>query len=119
MDDKKSPPVAVTYEGDVTIATLTRERILEDADIRALEETILPLIAQADSIRLVIDFSTVRFLTSAALGLLIRISKKVREQGGRLALCSIQPKIYEVFRITQLDQVFQIFPDADQAAKNV
>lgn len=117
--DEKSPSVAVAYDGNVVIATLARERILEDADIRALEETILPLIGQAEAIRLVIDFSSVQFLTSAALGLLIRISKKVREQRGRLALCSIQPKIYEVFKITQLDQVFQIFPDVRQAVKGL
>jgi len=113
--DQKDPPVAVTYDAQVAVATLARERILEDADLRTLEQTLLPLVAQTDAIRLVIDFSNVRFLTSAALGLLIRIAKKIREQNGRLALCSIQPKILEVFKITQLDRVFQIYPDTHAA----
>jgi len=30
-------------------------------------------------------------------------------------LCAIDPKIMEVFRITRLDKIFEIFPDLDDA----
>ncbi|MBN1124430.1 MAG: STAS domain-containing protein [Sedimentisphaerales bacterium] len=112
---ERIPPVGITYSGGVTITTLTHERILEDADIRALENTILPVIEP--DIKLIMDFSSVQFLTSTALGLLIRISKKVRENQGQMSLCGIQPKIMEVFKITQLDRVFDIQPDVTSGIK--
>ena len=62
-----------------------------------------------------LDFGNVRFLSSAVLGLLIRISKRVYEQDGRLRLCSINPKIYEVFKITRLTKTFDIYKDVESA----
>ncbi len=113
-----SPQIAVKYEQNATVATLTSEKILEEQDIRALEEALMPLIAQAEIKNMVIDFSNVKFLTSSALGLLIRVNKKVRESSGNLRLCSIDPRILEIFRITRLDSVFDIQPDVESAVRS-
>ena len=69
---------------------------LEEMDIRALQDTIMSVIEQAERINLILDFGNVQFLSSAVLGLLIRISKRVYEVEGRLKLCNINPKIYEM-----------------------
>jgi len=106
-----NPKIAVEYVENVIVATLADEKILEDADILALEESLLPLIEQHEGLSLVLDFGEVKFLSSAVLGLLIRVSKKIYESGGRLRLCCIDPKILEVFRITRLDKVFDICVD--------
>ena len=113
-----SPQIAVKYESNAVVATLTSEKILEDQDIRDLEEALMPLIAQAETKNLVIDFSNVKFLTSSALGLLIRVSKRISESSGNLRLCSIDPRILEIFRITRLDNVFDIQPDTESAVES-
>lgn len=113
--DELNPNLQVDYHGQVVVATLTDEKILDDAQIQELEGSFMPLIEQNDDIQLIIDFSRVRFLTSSALGLLIRISKKVYERGGKLRLCAIDARIMDVFRITRLDKVFEIFTDQDDA----
>ena len=64
---------------------------------------------------LLIDLEAVEFLSSSVLGKLIRLYKRARQAGGRVRLCSIRPSIREVFEITQLDKVFEIYPDADEA----
>jgi anti-sigma B factor antagonist len=53
------------------------------------------------------------------LGLLIRISKRVVEHNGTLKLCNINPKIYEVFKITQLTKVFEIHKDVKSAVASL
>ncbi len=113
--DQMSPNLQIDYHGNVVVATLTDEKILEDEQIQALEGSFMPLIEQSENIQLIIDFSNVKFLTSSVLGLLIRISKKVYEKDGKLRLCAIEPKIMDVFRITRLDKIFEIFPDQDDA----
>ncbi len=113
--DKTDPIISLEYKNDITVATLTRERILEDTDIQQLEDALLPLIQQNENINLLIDFSEVKFLSSSVLGLLIRISKKIYEKQGKLTLCSIDQKIYEVFKITRLEKVFDIKQDKQQA----
>jgi len=109
------PRVSVEYSEKATIVTFTDEKLLEERDIVDLQESLMGVIEQAEKINLVLDFSTVKFLSSAVLGLLIRVSKKVYERGGQLRLCSISPRIYEIFKITRLTEIFDIFPDRASA----
>lgn len=109
------PKVNVEYGEQATVVTFTDEKILEERDILELQESLMGIIEQAGKINLILDFSVVKFLSSAVLGLLIRVSKKVYEQQGQLRLCNISPRIYEVFKITRLTKIFDIFPDRAEA----
>lgn len=111
------PRISVEYSDNATVVSFVDEKILEEMDIRALQETIMSVIEQSKGINLILDFGNVRFLSSAVLGLLIRISKRVYEQDGQLKLCSINPKIYEVFKITRLTQTFDIYKDVESAIR--
>jgi len=113
------PKIEVEYAQDAVIATLTDEKILDEADVSGLEGSILPLIESSESINLVLDFSNVKFLTSAVLGLLIRISRRIYESQGQLKLCGINPRILEIFRITRLERVFDIHPDRYDAIRKL
>jgi len=112
------PRISVQYVDDATVVAFTDERILEETDVRALRASIEAVIEQARGIRLVLDFRHVKFLSSAVLGLLIRISKRIYEQGGELRLCNIYAGIYEVFKITRLTSVFEIYEDVDGAIRS-
>ncbi|MHC4172125.1 MAG: STAS domain-containing protein [Planctomycetota bacterium] len=114
------PRIGVEYAGDATIVTFTDERILEEKDINALQESIMSVIESASGgINLILDFGNVRFLSSAVLGLLIRISKRIYEHDGSLRLCNINPKIYEIFKITRLTKTFDIYKDVESAAEDL
>lgn len=112
------PKISVEYEDDVTIAILTESKILQEVDIQGLENSIMALIDQIDEIKLIINFCDVKFLTSSALGLLIRVLKKMHDTGGKLKLCSIDPKIFGIFTITRLDEVFDIYDSQAQAVES-
>lgn len=103
------PKISVEYVENATIISFKDEKILEDRDVRELQESVLSVVEQAGGGNIILDFYKVRFLSSAVLGLLLRISKRVSESGGRLRLCNINPKIYEVFKITRLTKVFDIY----------
>lgn len=116
MEDVK-PRISIYYAQDATVITITDEKILEDEDVKALEESIIPLVE--GPVNLIIDFSNVRFLSSAVLGLLIRVSKRTTEQKGKLKLCGIGPRIFEIFKITRLDEIFDICEDAKKAMSSL
>jgi len=109
------PTVSVEYRGEAVVLTLTDEKILEDEQIRSLQDSIISVVEQVGRVNLILDFRNVRFLSSAVLGLLIRVSKRVYEGDGQLRLCNIDPKIREIFRITRLTKIFDIYPDLEQA----
>jgi len=113
------PRISVEYAENATIVTFTDERILEEKDLQALQESIVSVIEQTERINLILDFRNVQFLSSAVLGLLIRISKKVYESEGQLKLCGIIPKIYKIFKITRLTKIFDIYQDIESAVESL
>jgi anti-sigma B factor antagonist len=113
------PRISVEYAENATIVTFTDERILEERDLQALQESIVSVIEQTERINLILDFRNVQFLSSAVLGLLIRISKKVYEHEGQLKLCGIIPKIYKIFKITRLTKIFDIYQDVESAVESL
>jgi len=113
------PNISVEYAGNATIMSFTDEKILEEKDIIALQESIMSVIEQAERINLILDFGNVRFLSSAVLGLLIRISRRIYERDSQLRLCNINPKIYEIFKITRLTKTFDIYNDIETASEGL
>jgi len=111
--------VSVDYSANATMVTFTDQKILEETDLQATEGSVLPLVEQAGKINLILNFCNVQFLSSAALGLLLRISKKVYQYEGQLRLCSVNPKIAEIFKITRLDRVFEIYENASKAMQSL
>jgi len=63
----------------------------------------------------VIDLSDVTYIDSAGLAALIQAMQKVEDYGGKFLLAGLQETVRSIFEISRLDQVFQIFPDADTA----
>lgn len=117
--EQLKPRISVQYIDNATVISFTDEKILEEKDIQALQASIMSVIEQASTINLILDFGNVRFLSSAVLGLLIRISKKVYEHDGKLRLCNINPKIYEIFKITRLTKIFEICRDIDESIESL
>lgn len=113
------PRINIEYADTATIISFTDEKILEERDIKALQDSIMSVIEQAKRIKLILDFGNVRFLSSAVLGLLIRLSKRIYERDGQLKLCNINPKIFEIFKITRLTSTFDIHRDVDSAIEDL
>ena len=107
--------VEVNEVGDVTVVHFRDQKIIEDLGIQELGQELFQLVEADNRKKLVLNFSSVDFLSSAALGKLITLDKKVKAQGGLLKLCNIRPEIYEVFAITRLDRLFDIKDDEADA----
>jgi anti-sigma B factor antagonist len=113
------PRISVQYTENATIITFVDEKILEEMDIQALQTSIMPVVEETERIKLILDFCNVRFFSSSVLGLLLRISKKVYERNGQLRLCNISPRIYEIFKITRLTKIFDIYEDVKSATDSL
>ena len=99
----------------VTIARFTDKKILDESNIQIIGNQLFNLVDEDHRQKIILDFTNVEYLSSAALGKLITMDKKVKAAGGKLRLCSIRTDIKEVFKITRLDKLFQILDDRDKA----
>ncbi|MFM7039499.1 MAG: STAS domain-containing protein [Planctomycetaceae bacterium] len=111
-----SQPSEILQDGPVTIlrpgpnfASLF-ENDLDDAGIRT------DFAAELPSPRLVLDLRHVRFIGSAFLGRCIAISKLLRQrQGGKLALCELNPFARAAVSVASLDEVLPVYDSCEEA----
>lgn len=101
--------------GGVTVARFLDKKILDEANIDRIGQELFGLVDEDGRTQIVLDFSLVEYLSSAALGKLITMHKKVSAAGGKCALCNIQKDILDVFKITQLHKVLLLCDDLDDA----
>ena len=101
--------------GDVTVVNFTDKKILDEQNIQVIGEQLFSLVDEHGRKKVLLNFSNVEYMSSAALGKLITLNKKVQAAAGRLVLCNIDPQIYEVFEITKLNKLFNIQKE-EQAA---
>lgn len=100
--------IDVEYGMGVTFVTFEEEKILDEGQITRLREAFEPIIERNQEKKLILNFVNVKFMTSAVLGLLVRIHKKVVELGGTMQLSNLDSNLRRVFEITQLTKVFDI-----------
>ena len=100
--------IGVTTNGDVAVVAFNDKKILDEASIQELGSELFGLVEQQQGKGILLDFANVEFLSSAALGKLITLDRKVKAAKGRLKMCNIRPEIFEVFQITKLNQLFDI-----------
>lgn len=110
------PHLTVSNNDGICLVEFADRKILDELAINQIGEELLNLVQQHKPINLLLDFKNVQHLSSAALGMLITLNKHVAENSGRLKLANINPQIFEVFKITRLNKVFDIH-DSAAAAK--
>ena len=99
----------------VVVVHFSDRKILEELSIREIGDELTGLVETRDAIRLLVSFKNVEHLSSAALGMLIKLNRQVSEAEGTLKLSDISPQIYEVFKITRLNKLFDIHETAGRA----
>ena len=69
--------------------------------------------AKADKI--VLDLKDVHWMGSVGIGILICCLTAVKNAGGDMKLASLNDKIHDLLRMTKLEKIFEIYPDAQTA----
>jgi anti-sigma B factor antagonist len=109
------PAVKSCSDGEVLVITYNEARILDEMVIQQIQEELLAILRGTWETSIVVDFRNVRFLASAALGVLVRVNKKVKEAKRTMKLCNLSPENRQVFKVTGLEKIFEIFDDLDTA----
>src|SRR5207302_377065 len=103
------------YDRDITVVNFIDRKILDEQNIQKIGEDLFSLVEELGRKKILLNFSNVEYLSSAALGKLITLNKKVKAAQGKLVMCNINEDIFEVFKITNLDKMFSIQKDEQTA----
>ncbi len=82
-----------------------------------LKEIVQEMIEQK-KIHLLINLSNVTFIDSSGLGTLITCLKTIKNVGGQLKIAHLCQNVKNVFDMTRMDRVFEIFENDEAAIKS-
>ena len=116
MNDEYSDlEIGMERHDDTVVVTLHGQ--VAELEVHRLETALLNQI-EAGAVKMILDLSDIRFLTSSGLGVFMHAFKRARAENGYLHLVAPQPLVRQIIETTRLQKLFSIY-DTVEAARAV
>ena len=101
MDSSSRPLDVERQANDVYVISLARHRLIDGLGGRELGQSILEFADEASLKGVVIDFAGVEFVSSAFVGMLVDLHRRLAPRGVGLRLCGMCANVMKVFEVTR------------------
>lgn len=102
----------ISRHDDVTVVDVTGQLIVGNR--QELKDAVLEEL-EGGARKFLVNFEDTAYIDSSGLGVLVSLSKKIREKGGELRLSSLNEDLRTLFELTRLDTLFRIADTREQA----
>ncbi|MDC0584504.1 STAS domain-containing protein [Bacteroidales bacterium] len=68
---------------------------------------------EGDGVKLILDLEGVKFIDSTGFGVFLSILKTANSTSGTFRICNVTDEVMELFKLLQLQNVFDIYPNLD------
>ena len=109
----------IIQEQSVNVVELSLPQHLDSGEFDRLNESLLALFGKQPGMGWVLDLSGLMYMGSSVLGLMVNVRQRVRDAGGRLALCGLSPRLLRIFPTRLLERLFVIKSDRADAVRGV
>ena len=99
-------------EGNIVILSLVGRL---DTMNHPLLENELNMLMENKLQHIVLDCQDLDYVSSSGLRVLLKALKQFDAISGRFIICSLQPQIVQIFRISGFDKLFELFPGRKEA----
>ena len=99
---------SVAKQGDTVIIGIEGHLVVGNR--QALKQLVLDELARGER-RFRVDFGRTRYVDSSGLGVLVAMSKKVKQERGTLSLSNLDGDLKTLFVLTKLDTLFHFEGD--------
>ncbi|MBN1633231.1 MAG: STAS domain-containing protein [Ignavibacteria bacterium] len=104
----------ITEFKEVTVITLGVRRATAEI-AKEFKELLFDLIENKKIKKILLDMTMVEFADSSFLGAIVSGLKKSSLNKGDIKIFGLQPSVDEMFKLTRLFKVFEIFENRDEA----
>jgi anti-sigma B factor antagonist len=103
--------------GDVTVIRINARTLLGDDTTEEIFRQINSLIDDAGRRKLILNLSSLEFLSSAAMGQLVILYRKSLAAQARLALCNVNSPVASILQVTHLADILISYADEREALR--
>ena len=68
--------------------------------------------------KIIVNFQDVSYIDSSGLATVIEMLQRLKKNQGQLRLSNLSEKIKNLFEITKIDKLFQMYSDEEEALKD-
>jgi anti-anti-sigma factor len=111
--------VNVSQVGTVQVMDLRLPEQLDSGEFDQLNESFMRVLDGKSNGKWVLDLSSVNYMGSSVLGLMINIRQHIKSGGGKLALAGLTPRMAAIFHTCCLEKLFTIAKTRDDAVRAV
>ncbi|WP_437230786.1 STAS domain-containing protein [Planctomicrobium sp. SH661] len=102
---------------DGTLLVMSKNRLTEDENLEQLDRDFMTLTDTFHVRRIILDLTSVTYMTSAAIGKLISLHRRLTRNEGRLVLCSLQPEVQSTLKTSHLLTYFRVADSSSAASE--
>jgi anti-sigma B factor antagonist len=100
---------------DAVVVGVAVDLLTEDVNLEQFGHELFALVEQFGCRRLVVNLGEVRMVTSAGLGKLITLHRKMHRHRGSVFFCHLQEAVEDVLKTSRLITYLQVAPDVAAA----
>jgi stage II sporulation protein AA (anti-sigma F factor antagonist) len=100
--------ILLEKRGDTLVGAFVDSKITGELATTMVNDELDKIVRRSDCKKLVLNFSNVRFASSAMLGKLLGLNRRLKDDGGHLTLCEVSPDIRRVFGYANLETILDI-----------
>jgi anti-anti-sigma factor len=104
--------INVKSEGNIVILSLNGR--LDTMHFQAVDKELTSQI-EGRNLQIILDCTDLEYVSSSGLRILLKGLKLAEASKGRLTMCSLQPQISQIFKISGFDHLFEIYPGRQEA----
>jgi anti-sigma B factor antagonist len=101
--------------GDAVVVSVGVELLTEDVNLEHFGHELFALVEQFGCRRVVVNLNEVRVVTSAGLGKMITMHRKMHRHQGTVIFCNLQEAVEDVLTTSRLITYLQVAPDVPAA----
>ncbi|MDA3811566.1 MAG: STAS domain-containing protein [Spirochaetaceae bacterium] len=108
--------MTVIEKNGIRILTIETEHL----DALNSEELKKQLIDNAkDAKKVILNLEKIIFIDSSGLGVILTVFRHIKEQNGKMVLCSVKDSVKILFKLVRLSHMIQIFDSQSEALEQI
>ena len=96
------------------VAVMLPEGFVNAHTVRQFESAIESLI-ESGRFTIILDCQGLNYISSAGLGAIMGLIEPIRENGGDIVLCELQPNVRSIFETLGFTELYRVFASREEA----
>lgn len=93
---------------DVVVASFDKSISKFNALITEETKQDLTRLFEKSGTKLVLDLTGIKYVDSSGFGVFLSAMKTAKNSGGSFKICNVSPDVYELFKLLQLHNIFEL-----------